>query len=280
MERIRVVPDSPSYFNGLSHYDDLWLKLEGMRRKYSRLPRNSSSAVSAWRTLEDFNATVPENQPVSQKQYNRLTAILQKLSYIHPAVMPVEVREQLDEHKRSVQKKSSMSKKRYLDEWGRALGVGKRKTSTARAYLVPGEGKVLVNGKSIIEYFGRIHDRESALWALKVTGRLDQYNVFVLASGGGVTGQAEATTIAVAKALCIMEPFLAKTVALCKFFCSAASVNYLLTTCYSKNLVPRSQRGREKEDWPSQSEEDASMDRSLMDFTAFLYIYCTSVLQA
>ena len=57
-----------------------------------------------WRTLEDFNATVPENQPVSQKQYNRLTGIMQKLAKIHPAVMPAEVRELLLEHKRNVQK--------------------------------------------------------------------------------------------------------------------------------------------------------------------------------
>lgn len=238
IERVRVVPASPSYFGGRSHLDDLWLQLEEMRRATWRLPRSTSTTVPAWRTLDEFNATLPDNQALTQKQYTSLTALLQKLSYIHPAVMPAEVRALIAEHTSTARKATSGKKHYHLDEWGRALGVGRRKTSTAKAYLVPGEGKVLVNGKSIVDYFGRIHDRESALWALKVTGRLDQYNVFVLANGGGVTGQAEATTIAVAKALRVMEPFLSKTLALCKFFPMCFCEYGLLIIVHSENVLP------------------------------------------
>lgn len=95
-----------------------------------------------------------------------------------------------------------------IDELGRAKGVGRRKTSSAVAWLVEGEGEVLINGQSLTEYFGRLHHRESAVWALKATNRLDKYNLFGLTEGGGTTGQAEAMTLAVAKALLVHEPAL------------------------------------------------------------------------
>jgi small subunit ribosomal protein S9 len=95
-----------------------------------------------------------------------------------------------------------------IDDWGRARGVGRRKTSSAVAWVVEGEGEVLINGKSLSQFFGRLHHRESAVWALKSTSRLDKYNVFGLVNGGGSTGQAEALTLAVAKALLVHEPAL------------------------------------------------------------------------
>ena len=71
-----------------------------------------------------------------------------------------------------------------------------------------GTGEVLVNGRSLVQSFPRIHDRESAMWALKITQRMDKYNVFALVSGGGLTGQAESITLALAKALLVHEPAL------------------------------------------------------------------------
>lgn len=66
----------------------------------------------------------------------------------------------------------------------------------------------MVNGKGLHAAFGRIHDRESAVWALKATQRIDRYNVWALVEGGGTTGQAEALTLGVAKALMVHEPLL------------------------------------------------------------------------
>ena len=71
-----------------------------------------------------------------------------------------------------------------------------------------GTGEVLVNGKTLAEAFGKVHDRESAIWALKATERVDKYNVWALVEGGGTTGQAEALTLAIAKALLAHEPLL------------------------------------------------------------------------
>jgi small subunit ribosomal protein S9 len=73
---------------------------------------------------------------------------------------------------------------------------------------VEGEGEVLVNDRRLNDYFGRLHDRESALWPLKATQRLDKYNVWALTRGGGTTGQAEAITLGLARALVAHEPGL------------------------------------------------------------------------
>ena len=70
---------------------------------------------------------------------------------------------------------------------------------------------MLVNGKSLADIFARVHDRESALWALKATDRINRYNVWSIVQGGGTTGQAEALTLGIAKALLAHEPLLKKT---------------------------------------------------------------------
>ncbi len=122
--------------------------------------------------------------------------------------MPQEVRDAMEEYKRDVNPYANVPRVRTVDHDGRAIGVGRRKSSTARVWLVEGEGEVLVNGKGLNAVFGRIHDRESAIWALKATQRIDKYNVWALVEGGGSTGQAEALTLGVAKALMVHEPML------------------------------------------------------------------------
>ena len=62
--------------------------------------------------------------------------------------------------------------------------------------------------KSLVEMFPRLHDRESVIWPLKVTNRVDRYNIWGSSKGGGISGQAGALTLAVAKALLAHEPDL------------------------------------------------------------------------
>lgn len=123
-------------------------------------------------------------------------------------MIPPDLSQAMEIYKRDVDPYAVKKKPAIIDEDGRAYGVGRRKSSSAKVYLVQGEGEVLVNGKSINKVFGRIHDRESALWALKATGRMDKYNVWALVTGGGSTGQAEAITLGAAKALMVFEPAL------------------------------------------------------------------------
>ena len=207
-QNARVVPASPSYFTGRPDSTDNYLNLLALLRRYQTLPTVAPAQAPrvAWRNVTQYRLLVGE--PVRASKYHKAVEILQRLNRIHPTVMPASLKQAMDIYKRDIDPYAVTKRPNIIDADGRAYGVGRRKSSSAKVYLVQGEGEVLVNGKSINSIFGRIHDRESALWALKATGRTDKYNVWALVSGGGSTGQAEAITLGAAKALMVFEPAL------------------------------------------------------------------------
>ncbi|USP80216.1 37S ribosomal protein S9, mitochondrial [Curvularia clavata] len=208
LRTLRVVPASPSYFSAKPTFTDDFLSLSALLRKVATLPviPPAEAPKVAWKTIEQYR--IMTNEPVKTARYHRMLQILRRLNCIHPSLMPEEVVQAMQRYKKPVQPGDIKPKPGIIDELGRAKGVGRRKTSSAVAWLVEGEGEVLVNGKTLSQFFGRLHHRESAVWALKATQRLDKYNVFALVQGGGLTGQAEAMTLAVAKALLVHEPAL------------------------------------------------------------------------
>lgn len=204
----RIVPASPSYFSGSPRFIDNVLKLEALQAKYASLPILPAGEAPrmAWFKLAQFRDFVGE--PVPMKKYKSLIKILQRLNRIQPEMVPDEVRQVLSKFLRPGNPYATRIVPRPIDENGRARAKGKRKESTAVVQLVEGEGEIMVNGKSLVEVFQRVHDRESALWALRCTQRMDKYNAWITVKGGGVTGQAEAITLAIARALLLHEPGL------------------------------------------------------------------------
>ncbi|MCK6630269.1 MAG: 30S ribosomal protein S9 [Anaerolineae bacterium] len=86
-------------------------------------------------------------------------------------------------------------------------GLGRRKTATARVRLhTGGSGNFTVNDKPIQDYFSRDMDQFQINEALKVTGTDGRFNVTVKVSGGGVTGQAGAVRLGIARALLKADP--------------------------------------------------------------------------
>lgn len=79
--------------------------------------------------------------------------------------------------------------------------IGRRKTSTARLYIKAGTGQFVVNGSPIDEYFKTRARLNVALLPLTVTEKNGDYDVKVTVRGGGVTGQAGAVSLALARAL-------------------------------------------------------------------------------
>jgi small subunit ribosomal protein S9 len=79
--------------------------------------------------------------------------------------------------------------------------TGKRKTSIARVWLEPGEGKFIVNERAIKEYFGRETCEMVALQPLDLTGTRNQFDVTVNVHGGGISGQSIAIRHGISKAL-------------------------------------------------------------------------------
>ena len=88
--------------------------------------------------------------------------------------------------------------------------TGRRKTSVAHATVQPGKGNVTVNGKSISDYLCRENLVAHAKEPLVVTELATTVDVHCAASGGGVTGQAGAIRLALARALQEMNPDLHK----------------------------------------------------------------------
>ena len=86
--------------------------------------------------------------------------------------------------------------------------TGRRKESTARATLVPGSGKSSVNGKKLEDYLTRDTLINHALRPLQATENLGKYDVVCSARGGGLSGQAGAIRLAIARALKVMDPEL------------------------------------------------------------------------
>ena len=80
-------------------------------------------------------------------------------------------------------------------------GTGRRKSSVARVRLVPGEGKVTINGREMEEYFGLKTLELIVRQPLNLTETVDKYDVIANVAGGGVTGQAGAIRHGITRAL-------------------------------------------------------------------------------
>ncbi|TAN06216.1 MAG: 30S ribosomal protein S9 [Rhodanobacteraceae bacterium] len=80
-------------------------------------------------------------------------------------------------------------------------GTGRRKTSAARVFLRKGNGQIVVNGKSLDDFFGRETSRMIVRQPLELTQMADKFDIKVNVAGGGITGQAGAIRLGIARAL-------------------------------------------------------------------------------
>lgn len=83
----------------------------------------------------------------------------------------------------------------------RFIGLGRRKSSVARLYLTPGEGKISVNKRDFENYFPRETLRMLILQPVEATGNIGKFDIMVNVNGGGLSGQAGAVRHGVARAL-------------------------------------------------------------------------------
>jgi len=87
------------------------------------------------------------------------------------------------------------------------LGTGRRKSAVARVRLVPGSGQIVINGKPGDLYLQFNAEYLSVAKApLETLGLENEYDILVNAHGGGLTGQADAVRLGVARALCQLDP--------------------------------------------------------------------------
>jgi len=84
--------------------------------------------------------------------------------------------------------------------------TGRRKTSSARVYLKPGKGKVTINGKKSDDYLTRMQSRMVIMQPLELIGQGGKFDLNVMVSGGGESGQAGAIRHGVTRALIAFNP--------------------------------------------------------------------------
>jgi small subunit ribosomal protein S9 len=87
-------------------------------------------------------------------------------------------------------------------------GLGRRKEATARVRLYSGDGTIVVNDKPVDEYISRDVDLRTISTPMAAVGLDGQFDVSVKVNGGGITGQAEAVSLGIARALLLTDPDL------------------------------------------------------------------------
>ena len=86
-------------------------------------------------------------------------------------------------------------------------GIGRRKQSIARVRVMAGSGKFIVNDKEAGVFFNRLGDLEAIVGPIKAAGQeLKSYDISVVVTGGGVTGQTDSVQLGLARALVKMDP--------------------------------------------------------------------------
>ena len=81
------------------------------------------------------------------------------------------------------------------------LGTGRRKSSVARVRIRPGQGNISINKRSLEEYFYNVQQRNAVLAPLEHTNLRSDIDVMIRVGGGGITGQADACKLGIARAL-------------------------------------------------------------------------------
>lgn len=201
----------PEFYETLYLLDDILVKIE--QSGVDDLPAVADSTFG-WLNREHLQHKL--GFPLSLLQYRQLR---QRLARIAPAAtISPNVMEFLrifisnqetpeitiaDPSKAPTSLSSSTA---YFDEMNRAVAIGRRKSSTAKITMVPGDGQFLVNGVELHEYFNRPRDLYAIAEPFRIARQFGHFNVWALTRGGGHSGQAGAIKLATAKALCLFLP--------------------------------------------------------------------------
>lgn len=92
--------------------------------------------------------------------------------------------------------------KTHFEEY---MATGRRKTSVARVRLVPGNGRIVINGRDIADYFGQSVLHKTVGEPFDITDTVGRFDTSVNVYGGGFTGQAEAIRHGIARALLLVD---------------------------------------------------------------------------
>ncbi|KAF5380345.1 hypothetical protein D9615_004566 [Tricholomella constricta] len=259
-QSVKVMPDSPSFYTGRPVYYDQVILLQNAIAQSRRalktlqllpLPEFARQSLPplrpVWKDQEEM--TIDFQSKMTTSRYRRVVTLLNELnSYFNIASTADctdleaaigQIVAMFESGKKAASLDQGKRKKVELDHYGRSYTVGKRKTSSARVWMIPVHAKprhmnpgppgesmeeifgiqspthtgittttVLVNNIPLAEYFPIPADRERIMRPLKVAGVVGAYNVFSIVRGGGSSGQSGALSHGIAKGLVAHEPAL------------------------------------------------------------------------
>lgn len=249
-------PQSPSFYTGRPVYYDQVIQLQNAN-SYARsalkslqllpLPAFARESLPplrpVWKGQDEMTADFQSKMTTGR--YRRVTTLLNELNdYFRIATSAGctdlaqgigQIVTMFESGKKDAFLARGRRKKVVLDGHGRSYTVGKRKTSSARVWMIPVHVQlqpeesieeifgvessspppvavttttILVNNIPLAEYFPIPADRERIIRPFKVAGVLGGYNVFAIVRGGGSTGQSGALAHGIAKGLVVHEPEL------------------------------------------------------------------------
>ncbi|KAJ8604804.1 hypothetical protein CTAYLR_001083 [Chrysophaeum taylorii] len=138
----------------------------------------------------------------------RVLGLARPSSALSSSMVPSVVRTEEVDEKRDDDANAPIVRVRTVDELGRAYGTGRRKTASARVWVFEGTGKITVNTKSLVDYFPRNAHCDDIVAPFFVTDTAAQFDVWCTVKGGGVSGQAGAVRLGIARALQNFNPDL------------------------------------------------------------------------
>lgn len=247
----KSIPDSPSFYTTRPVYHDKVVYLErAIGRAHNLLRANHLLPLPAF-ARESLPPLCPVwkspiemannfDTKMSTGRYRKVIKLLNQLNDYHRIatlgschILGEKIRNitsLFESNKKEAVLARGKRKKVELDEYGRSYTLGKRKTSSARVWMIPVQvpkaeptademlgleseptysvttTTILVNNIPINEYFGLPADRERITRPLRVAGVLGKYNIFAIVRGGGTTGQSGALAHGISKGIVVHEP--------------------------------------------------------------------------
>lgn len=213
LERLRVIPSLNTFYGGNPVHEENLNMLSALIRKYINLPTrvvdDKEIQNSRFVSFEEYKNKIASGTRLKPIHHKELTQLLHRLRSIDPELMPKEVSDVLAKFANTSSESTKASQKlKTLDEFGRAISLGKRKRSVAKVYLTKGDGQVIINGRTLLDYFPKEADRRRIAYPFQVVSQEGRYNIFAEVSSGGSTGQAEAIMYGISKNLVIFNPLL------------------------------------------------------------------------
>lgn len=190
----------PSLFTGKADFyetlyflDDVVIQLKDLN------PSNQNSIHFNWLNRENLqNKLGFEMSLLEYRQIRQRLSKIQQATSVSPNILEflrvfgeavrtesLELNSSEEHSKLELKKESSLG---IIDELGRAVSIGRRKSSTAKVTLLPGTGEFRVNGKLLVDYFMKPRDIYDIAKPFQITESFGNFNVWALVKGGGSTG--------------------------------------------------------------------------------------------